>query len=110
MARNTKDTCKAIMQTLRGRGLESGCTRHELTTAIIDIAGSTRETRDRYMTELKRHRFVKQVSGGSFALNFSSVDGNEDLDMIGELSQRISRLETIVAKLRANKGDDQHES
>lgn len=106
MARNTKDTCKAILQTLRGRGLVTKCTRHELTTAIIDIAGSTRETRDRYMTELKRHRFVKQVGGGSFTLNFSSVDGNEDLDLIGELSQRISRLETIVAKMRAGRGDD----
>lgn len=106
MARTTKGTCKAIMQALRGRGLEYGCSRHELITAIIDVAGSTKETRDKYMTEMKRHRFVKQVDGGNFTLNFAAVDEDDEISLIGDLTIRVEMIEKELKELVASvRGD-----
>jgi len=110
MARTTKGTCKAVMQALRGRGLELGCTRHELITAIIDIAGSTKETRDKYMTEMKQHRFVKQIDGGSFTLNFAAVDEDDELNLIGDLTIRVEMLEKELKELVAFVRGDPDES
>lgn len=110
MARTTKGTCKAIMQALRGRGLEYGCTRHELITAIIDVAGSTKETRDKYMTEMKRHRFVKQVDGGSFALNFTAVDEDDEMNLIGDLTIRVEMIEKELGELIVHVKGDPDES
>lgn len=110
MARTTKGTCKAIMQALRGRGLEYGCSRPELITAIVDIAGSTKETRDKYMTELKRHRFVKQVDGGNFTLNFAAVDEDDEISLIGDLTIRVDIIESVLEKLGASVRGDPDES
>jgi hypothetical protein len=110
MARTTKGTCKAIMQALRGRGLEYGCSRHELLTAIVDVAGSTKETRDKYMTEMKRHRFIKQVDGGNFSLNFVTVDEDDEMNLIGDLTIRVEMLEKGLEELAAYVRSDQHGS
>lgn len=110
MARTTKGTCKAIMQALRGRGLEYGCTRNELMTAVVDIAGSTKETRDKYMTELKRHRFVKPVDGGNFTLNFAAVDEDDEISLLGDLTIRVEILESELKKLVAFVRGDLDES
>ena len=111
MARTTKGTCKAIMQALRGRGLEYGCRRHELITAIIDVAGSTKETRDKYVTEMKRHRFCKQADGSNFTLNFAAVDEDDEMNLIGDLTIRIEMLENGLEELAAFvRSADQHGS
>jgi len=110
MARTTKGTCKAIMQALRGRGLEYGCSRQELLTTIIDVAGSTKETRDKYMAEMKRHRFAKQVGGGNFTLNFAAVDEDDELNLIGDLTIRVDMIEETLKKLSAPVRGDPHGS
>ncbi len=68
-------------------------------TAVVDIAGSTKETRDKYMTELKRHRFVKQVDGGNFTLNFAAVDEDDEISLIGDLTIRVEILEKSMKEL-----------
>jgi len=84
------------MRRLLGKGLEHGCTRHQLIEAIISEAGSTKETRDKYMTELKRHRFIKQTDGGSFELNYTSVEDDLDTTLIGDLTIRVDMIEKAV--------------
>jgi len=106
MARTTKNTCKAIMRTLQGKGLGFGCTRHELMDAIINVAGSTRETREKYMAELKRHRFVKQSSPKTFTLNYEAVDEDDDIKLIGDLTIRVDVIDKELKDLTAFvKGD-----
>ena len=106
MARNRRDTCKAILQALTARGIDTICTRRELMTAIVDVAGSTRETRETYMAELKRGRFVKQIDGGNYQLNFAAVDDEPDLTLLGELTKRVDLIERKIADIRAKIGDD----
>ena len=106
MARNRRDTCKAILQALTARGIDTICTRRELMTAIVDVAGSTRETRETYMAELKRNRFVKQIDGGNYQLNFAAVDDEPDLTLLGELTKRVDLLERRVQALSLLIGDD----
>jgi len=89
------------MRRLQGKGLQHGCTRHQLIEAIISEAGSTKETRDKYMTELKRHRFVKQIDGGSFELNYTSVEDDLDVTLIGELTIRVGMIEKELGELIA---------
>ena len=109
VARNRKDTCKAILQAMTGRGIDTICTRRELMQAIIDVAGSTRETRETYMAELKRNRFVKQIDGGNFQLNFAAVDDEPDISLIGELTKRVDLLERRVQALSLLIGDDSND-
>ena len=104
MARTTYDTCSSIMINLQGKGLENEATRRDVMDAIIQVAGETRATRDRYMNALKKHGFIKQAAGGAFALHFNKVDEDSEMSLIGELPKRITQLETIVAKLRKNTG------
>ena len=106
MARNRRDTCKAILQALDARGIDSTCTRRELMQAIVDVAGSTRETRETYMVELKKNRFVRQIDGRHFELNFAAVDDTDDLTLIGELTKRVEALETKIVDLEAKLGGD----
>jgi len=94
MARTTTGTCKAIMSRLRGNGLEYGATRKEVMDAISAVAGSTRETRDRYMTELKRNRYIKQKAPDSYTLNHEMSESDEDLKLIGDLTIRVDVIET----------------
>lgn len=103
MARTTYDTCGAIMINLQGRGFEKEATRRDVINAIIQVAGETRATRDRYMNALKKHGFVKQVSGGMFTLHFGKVDDDDEMSLIGELTRRVTRLETAIAKMRKGK-------
>lgn len=100
MARNTRATCRAIMIDLQGRGFEETATRRDVTNAIVAIAGETRATRDRYINALKRHGFIKQGQAGLYVLDWSKVDDDSDMDMIGELTRRVSRLETIVMGIK----------
>ena len=92
MARTTTGTCKAIMSRLRGSGLEFGATRREIIDAIVAVAGSTRETRDRYMTELKRNRFIKQTAPDKYELNHEAAESDEDLKLIGDLTIRVDMI------------------
>lgn len=93
MARTTTGTCKAIMSRIRGSGLEFGATRREILDAIVAVAGSTRETRDRYMTELKRNRYIKQLAPDTFELNHEAAESDEDLKLIGDLTIRVDLVE-----------------
>jgi len=102
MARTTYDTCGSIMINLQGKGLEKEATRRDVMDAIIQVAGETRTTRDRYMNALKKHGFIKQAAGGSFTLHFDKVDNDSEMGLIGELTRRMTRLEVAVAKLRKN--------
>jgi len=102
MARTTYDTCSSIMINLQGRGLENEATRREVMEAIIQVAGETRATRDRYMNALKKHGFIKQAGGGAFTLHFGNVDDDSEMSAIGELTRRITRVEVAVAKMRKN--------
>lgn len=103
MARTTYDTCGSIMIHLQGKGFEKQATRRDVLDAIVAIAGETRATRDRYMNALKKHRFITQMPGGEFDLHFGKVDDDSEMSLIGELTQRVTRLEAIVAKLRKDK-------
>ncbi len=102
MARTTYDTCSSIMINLQGRGLENEASRREIIDSITQVAGETRTTRDRYMNALKKHYFIAQAGPGTFTLNFDKVDNDSEMSLIGELTKRITRLETLVAKLRKN--------
>ncbi len=74
--------------------------------AIIQVAGETRTTRDRYINALKKHGFIVQASPGTFTLNFDKVDNDTEMSLIGELTKRITRVEIAIAKLRKNQGDE----
>lgn len=101
MARNMTQTCRAIMQLLRAKGCEFGCTRKELLDAIVEIAGSTKETRDRYMTMLKRNRYIKQDEPGSYELNQEIAESDSELTLIGDLTIRVDMLDTRITELEA---------
>ena len=100
MARTTYDTCSSIMINLQGRGLENEATRREIMDSIIQVAGETRATRDRYMNALKKHGFIKAAGPGTFTLHFDLVDNDSEMGLIGELTRRITRIETILANVR----------
>ena len=88
---------------LQGKGFEETATRRDVTNSVVAIAGETRATRDRYMNALKRHGLIKQGQAGLYVLDWSKVDSDDDMDLIGELARRMSRLETAVAKMRGTK-------
>jgi hypothetical protein len=87
---------------LQGRGFEKQAGRNDILNAIVAVAGETRATRDRYMNALKKHRFITQMPGGEFDLHFGKVDDDIEMSLIGELTKRVSRLETEIAKTRKN--------
>jgi len=101
MARNTTQTCRAILELLRARGCEFGCTRKELMDAIVEIAGSTRETRERYMTELKRNRYITQNGVSKYTLNYETAEEDAELTLIGDLTIRVGVLEERIEELEA---------
>jgi len=101
MARNTTQTCRAILELLRARGCEFGASRKELMDAIVEIAGSTRETRDRYMTALKRNRYISQNGVNTYTLNFETAESTTDLTLIGDLTVRVDLLEGRIKELEA---------
>jgi len=101
MARNTTQTCRAILQLLQARGCEFGCTRKELMDAIVEVAGSTRETRDRYMTALKRNRYITQNGVNKYTLNHEIAESPEDLTLIGDLTIRVDMLDARIKELEA---------
>ena len=103
MARNTHDTCRAIMIDLQGRGFEEEAMRRDIMISVAAVAGETKATRERYMNALKKYSFIKQTGGASFTLHFSKVDNDSEMSLIGELTRRMSRLETTIAKLRKGK-------
>jgi uncharacterized protein YceH (UPF0502 family) len=90
------------MVNLQGRGFENEASRRDIMDAIIQVAGETRATRDRYMNALKKHGFIKQAAAGAFTLHFDKVDNDSEMSLIGELTGRVTKLETAVAKLRKN--------
>lgn len=102
MARTTYDTCGSIMIYLQGKGFEKQASRRDVLNAIVAVAGETRTTRDRYMNALKKHRFITQMPGGEFDLHFDKVDNDSEMSLIGELTRRVTRMETAIAKLRKN--------
>lgn len=102
MARTTYDTCGSIMIHLQGKGFEKQASRRDVLDAIVTVAGETRATRDRYMNALKKHRFITQMPGGEFDLHFDQVDNDSEMSLIGELTQRVTRLEITITKMRRN--------
>lgn len=102
MARTTTGTCKAIMSRLRGTGLESKATRKEVLNAVVAVAGSTKETRDRYMSELKRNMYIRQTEPDKYELNHELAESEEDIKLIGDLTIRVDLIEAkIDAALKA---------
>ena len=100
MARNTYDTCRAIMIDLQGRGFEQEATRHEVLNSVVAVAGETKATRDRYMNALKRHGFVTQTGPASFTLHIEKADNDGEMSLIGDLTRRITQVETILSRMR----------
>ena len=88
---------------LQGKGFEKQAGRRDILNAIVAVAGETRATRDRYLNALKKHRFITQMPGGEFDLHFDKVDDDSEMTLIGELTKRVFRLETEIAKIRKNK-------
>lgn len=103
MARSTKATCRAVMVHLQGKGFETTATHREIMNAIVAVAGETRATRNRYMTALKRHRFISQVAGADYSLHLEKIDDDDEMSLIGELTRRVTRIETIIANMRKGK-------
>lgn len=103
VARNTKDTCRAIMAHLQGRGFEDIATRKDVMDSIIAVAGETKTTRDRYLNTLKRYGFVRMQPDGFFALISSRADEDTEMSLLGDLSRRLAELEAIVANMRKPK-------
>jgi len=91
------------MINLQGRGFEETAPRNEIMTSVMSVAGETKATRDRYMSALKRYGFVEQRGATEFVLHFEKVDTDDEIGMVGELTRRVSRLETIVATMRKGK-------
>ena len=58
------------------------------------------------MAELKRGRFVKQIDGGNYQLNFAAVDDEPDLTLLGELTKRVDLIERKVADLKQQIGGE----
>lgn len=107
MARTTTGTCKAIMSRLRGIGLESKATRKEVLNSVVAVAGSTKETRDRYMTELKRNMYIRQTEPDQYELNHELAESDEDIRLIGDLTIRVDLMEAkIDAVIEAAKQDE----
>ena len=99
MARNTTQTCRAILELLRARGCEFGCARKELMDAIVEVAGSTRETRDRYMVALKRNRYIAQNGVNVYTLNHETAEEGTDITLIGDLTVRVGMMEARLKTL-----------
>lgn len=106
MARNTYDTCRAIMINLQGRGFEKEASRKDVLASVMTIAGETKATRDRYMNALKKYGFIRQRGAAGFEMDFGPVDNDSENSLIGEITRRVSRLEAIVAGLRKNREDE----
>lgn len=101
VARNTKDTCRAIMTHLQGRGLEKEATRRQVMSSIVAVAGETKITRDRYLNTMKRYGFIRLGSSGIFTLNSSRADEDTEMSLLGDLSRRVAELERIIARIKA---------
>lgn len=103
VARNTKDTCRAIMTHLQGRGFEETATRKQVMDSIVAVAGETKTTRDRYLNTMKRYGFVRMAQNGLFTLNSSRADEDTEMSLLGDLSRRVTELEKIIAGIRLQK-------
>ena len=99
VARNTKDTCRAIMTHLQGRGFEEAASRKEVMNSIVAVAGETKTTRDRYLNTLKRYGFVRMQQDGFFALISARADEDTEMSLLGDLSRRVADLEAIIANM-----------
>lgn len=67
--------------------------------AVVAVAGSTRDTRDRYMSELKKNRFIQQTAPDKYELNHEAAESDEDLKLIGDLTIRVDMIEEKIAVL-----------
>lgn len=67
--------------------------------AVVAVAGSTRDTRDRYMTELKKNRFIRQIAPDKYELNHEAAESDEDLKLIGDLTIRVDLIEEKIKVL-----------
>lgn len=103
VARNTKDTCRAIMTHLQGKGYEGTATRKQVMDSIVAVAGETKTTRDRYLNTLKRYGFIRMQSDGFFALISAKADEDTEMSLLGDLSRRVADLEAIIADMRRPK-------
>ena len=103
VARNTKDTCRAIMTHLQGRGFEETATRKQVMDSIVAVAGETKTTRDRYLNTMKRYGFVRMQANGLFLLLSSKADEDTEMSLVGDLSRRVAELEAIVANMKNQK-------
>ncbi len=87
------------MARLRQQGHEHGASKNEIVLAIHEVAGSTHDTREKYLRELKQRRFISNGAGQGFNLNHESAESDDDTSILAELSGRINNLEIDLAEL-----------
>jgi len=87
------------MARLRQQGFEYGANKNDIVAAINEIAGSTRDTREKYLRELKQRRFISKSTGPGYDLNHESAEGDDDTSILAELSGRLNTLEARIAEL-----------
>lgn len=99
MARNTTQTCKAIMRQLRFQGFEQSATIRDIEMVMNSVAGSTKETRRRYTYELVRRKMMKKGEHGIYSLNHELAERNEEESMIRDITARLNAIESRITDL-----------
>lgn len=99
MARNTTQTCKAIMRQLRSQGFEQSATIRDIEAIINSVAGSTKETRRRYTSELIRRKMMKKGEHGIYALNHEIAEMDAEESMISDIMARMNAIESRISDL-----------
>jgi len=87
------------MARLRQQGFEYGAGLTDIVTAIHEVAGSTHDTREKYIRELKQRRFISKDDARGYDLNHESAEGDEDSSIFSELSGRMNALEARITEL-----------
>jgi len=87
------------MARLRQQGFEYGANKNDIIIAIHEVAGSTHDTREKYMTELRKQRFISSTGGASYDLNHESAEGDDDTSVLAELGGRMNALEARIKDL-----------
>ena len=99
MARNTQQTCRSIMARMRQQGLEDTATELSIVTTIHEVAGSTHDTREKYLRELKQRRFISKREGVGYTLHHESAEGDDDTSMLAEISGRLNAQDARITAL-----------
>jgi hypothetical protein len=87
------------MARLRQQGFEFGANKNDIVSAIHDVAGSTHDTREKYLRELKQRRFIAKSTGSGYDLNHESAESADDTSILAELSGRMNALDARITEL-----------